>query len=191
MWCKWCGQEIPRVIDGKTSGQRMWHPPCYREYELHTRQAVQFDYLVERDGACCALCPPDTPAPSRWKISPYPVRLCWQSYWSVERFGSPDKYWPAPTKPWREQDEIERATGEVWDIERVVALEVDHQVPLWHVADLPDDERRWYFGPGNLWLLCPSHHREKTRAEAALRAAARRSGQPQVGQGFGGGGRRS
>lgn len=53
-------------------------------------------------------------------------------------------------------------------------LEVDHRVPLWAVADLPDDERRPYYGPRNLWLLCATHHKAKTREEAAQRAARRR-----------------
>jgi hypothetical protein len=52
--------------------------------------------------------------------------------------------------------------------------EVDHRVPLWKVADLPDDERRPYFGPGNLWLLCREHHKGKTKQEAADRAQLRR-----------------
>ena len=68
----------------------------------------------------------------------------------------------------------ERATGAQQSIERVCALEVDHKVPLWQVADLPPDERRWYFGPENLWLLCPACHKAKTKREAAERAAQRR-----------------
>jgi 5-methylcytosine-specific restriction endonuclease McrA len=56
--------------------------------------------------------------------------------------------------------------------------EVDHRVPLWSVAHLPDDERRPYFGPDNLWLLCREHHAAKTKREAADRAQLRRSGQP-------------
>lgn len=51
--------------------------------------------------------------------------------------------------------------------------EVDHRAPLWSIAHLPDEERRWYFGPGNLWLLCPAHHKAKTADEAALRARLR------------------
>lgn len=57
----------------------------------------------------------------------------------------------------------------------LVALEVDHVVPLWKVAHLPDDERRVYFGPDNLWLLCHEHHKEKSRWEAADRAAFRQA----------------
>jgi len=49
-------------------------------------------------------------------------------------------------------------------------LEVDHIVPLWKVRHLPDDERRAYFGPDNLWLLGTRAHRAKTSIEAAERA---------------------
>lgn len=53
-------------------------------------------------------------------------------------------------------------------------LEVDHRWALWKVAHLPPDERRWYFGPGNLWRICPTHHKRKTRLEAQERAEQRR-----------------
>jgi hypothetical protein len=51
-----------------------------------------------------------------------------------------------------------------------VTLQVDHVVPLWKVAGLPDDERRGYFGPDNLWLLCERHHSRKSALEATERA---------------------
>lgn len=54
-------------------------------------------------------------------------------------------------------------------------LEVDHKVPLWSVDQtLPLEELRWFYGPGNLWLLCGPHHKAKTKREAAERAAQRR-----------------
>ena len=54
-------------------------------------------------------------------------------------------------------------------------LEVDHRVPLWSVdLTLPLDELRWFYGPGNLWLLCGRHHKAKTKREAARRAYERR-----------------
>lgn len=59
-------------------------------------------------------------------------------------------------------------------------LEVDHKVPLWSVAHLPDDQRRRYFGPDNLWLLGHRHHKAKTKLEAADRAAQRRQRPPEA-----------
>jgi hypothetical protein len=52
--------------------------------------------------------------------------------------------------------------------------EVDHVVPLWKVRDLPDRERRPYYGPANLQLLCHDHHKAKTAREAGERAAIER-----------------
>lgn len=63
----------------------------------------------------------------------------------------------------------------IWILCRQVRTELDHVVPLWQVAHLPDDERFWYFGPENLQLLCIPCHREKTAAEASRRAAANRA----------------
>lgn len=59
-----------------------------------------------------------------------------------------------------------------------IELEVDHVIPLWKVAlisDLTLEQRRWYFGPGNLQLLCGPCHKAKCRAEAAERAALKRA----------------
>lgn len=116
MFCKWCDRAIPVLIDGKKSTQRMWHPDCAHEFNLHTRPDQQFMHLVRRDGRVCQTC---------------------------------------------RQNPID------------YILEVDHRVPLWSVAHLPDEERRWYFGPGNLWLLCTRCHALKTRREAGERAAER------------------
>lgn len=173
-WCKWCGLQIPVIIDGKKSTQRMWHPECAHQYNLHTRQAVQKEFLIERDGRRCAMC---GAAPERWLADQYEVHTCVESCfgWQDARPGDWQlDYWPRPTGPWEKLTPEEKATGKHLRIERVCALEVDHRIPLWKVADLPDDERRWYFGPGNLWLLCPVCHKTKTKDEAAARASARR-----------------
>lgn len=52
-----------------------------------------------------------------------------------------------------------------------VVLEVDHQVPLWRVRDLPHEERREYFRLPNLKLRCVPCHKTKSAREAAERAA--------------------
>lgn len=67
-----------------------------------------------------------------------------------------------------------------WQIERKCALELDHRVPLWSVADLPAEERRAFFGPTNLWLLCPSHHLQKSVRETTERAAQKRFAKAQL-----------
>lgn len=52
-----------------------------------------------------------------------------------------------------------------------MGLEVDHDIPLWSVRDLPDDERLNFYGPENLRLRCAPCHKAKTAREAAERAA--------------------
>jgi 5-methylcytosine-specific restriction endonuclease McrA len=55
------------------------------------------------------------------------------------------------------------------------ALEVDHIEPLWWIAlTVPRCDRRRYFGPANLQLLCPPCHKRKSRREAAERALMKR-----------------
>ncbi len=64
--------------------------------------------------------------------------------------------------------------------EEASGLEVDHKIPLFSVRDLPDDERREYYGPTNLWLLCGPHHKAKSAREAAQRAEAARLERSQI-----------
>ena len=53
-------------------------------------------------------------------------------------------------------------------------LEVEHTIPLWMVSHLPPNERRRYFGPENLTLMCVADHKKKTKREAAERAHGNR-----------------
>lgn len=178
MWCKWCDRPIPKVIDGKSSTQRLWHPGCVHELNLHTRLTTQFEFLVERDGKRCRMCPEGTPPPLKWLHDLYGHR----EFVDTRRFyaETPERLarlWPtdpAAGVRWSDRTAEQLAYGEHYRVWLECALQVDHRVPLWAVADLDDAERRWFFGPGNLWLLCPRHHADKTRAEAGLRARARR-----------------
>lgn len=52
-----------------------------------------------------------------------------------------------------------------------MGLEVDHDVPLWRVRNLDDDDRLHFYGPENLRLRCGPCHKAKTAREAAERAA--------------------
>lgn len=181
MWCKWCGDQVPKVIDGKSSTQRLWHPACKDEYFLHTRLEEQFKFLIARDGDRCATC--RAVKPMKWGRGEARV-LTTNSIWL--RAGAQDMIdwaatlWARPEKPWREWTDDDKLIGTQQDIWRTSALEVDHRVPLWEVADLPDLERRWYFGPGNLWLLCAKCHKAKTSREAARRAHERRMEKAQL-----------
>lgn len=50
------------------------------------------------------------------------------------------------------------------------SYEVDHEIPLWKVADLPPERRIKYFGLENLKLRCVPCHKRKNGKEAAERA---------------------
>lgn len=171
MWCKWCGDSIPEVVDGKRSTQRLWHPACADAFNLHTNPARQREFVVDRDGEKCAVC---GEAPTRW-LPRRVTQITRRNVWIGARGEEWARvYWDGPTALWSDMSREERRLwGAHQEITRVSALELDHRIPLWSVADLPDEERRWYFGPGNLWLLCPSHHKDKTKREAAERAAIR------------------
>jgi hypothetical protein len=171
--CKWgCGKPVPKPAI-------YWHKECFEEYALHTRLDAQFRFLVQRDGERCAMVGCGA-TPAKWVYGPvYSITAN-----HVRRGFRADRadmielaatLWDRPDKPWSELTEDETRIGEQQSLDyRTSALEVDHKVPLWQVADLPPDERRVYFGPTNLWLLCPACHKAKTKREAAERAALRR-----------------
>ena len=168
--CKWgCGRPVKKPA-------LYWHKECFEDYALHTRPDAQKAFLIKRDGRRCAIIGCTAPAMKwlgydRGQLTADCLRF---------RTNEPDmikwaaELWSRPPGRWADLTDEERQTGWQFAIERVCALEVDHKVPLWSVADLPDDERRWYFGPGNLWLLCPACHKAKTKREAAQRAHERR-----------------
>jgi hypothetical protein len=172
-WCVWCGDRII-IPDGKkgAGGPNMraqWHPECVHDYNLHSRLETQFRHIEERDGLKCAW-PDCGSAPERWHSPRIDVGYSEgpEMPWTGRRAGK--RYWDALFAFRREH--WHRVV--YWDVDRRTALQLDHRVPLWSVAHLPDDERRRYFGPDNLWLLCPEHHKAKTREEAAQRAQARK-----------------
>ncbi len=178
MVCRWCGKVIPLVINGKKSTQRFYHPECKTEYYLHTQLPVQFDFLVNRDGEKCAMIGCGA-TPIKWNSGPVHTMTA-NSIRRAFRADAPDmvewaaQLWEGP-EPWAERTDEEQQIGAQQSLGyRSSALEVDHRIPLWEIAHLPDDERRAYFGPENLWLLCPPCHKAKTRREAAQRARERR-----------------
>lgn len=169
-WCVWCGKliliEKGKKGEGQPNRRAQWHKACVHEYNLHSRLETQFAHVEARDGLKCAW-PGCGESPMRWfspRIDvvsrdgppmPWEGRRDGEAYWNA--------LWAFRNEHWW--------TTVYWEVERRTALQLDHRVPLWSVVDLPDDERRWYFGPGNLWLLCPKHHRAKTAKEAKERAA--------------------
>jgi hypothetical protein len=151
-WCRWCGLEV--LDKGERSNRRAWHsgrdgePDCAREHKLFTDRWAQVNFVIKRDGPGCNSCGVMV---EKWRHEELAVH---NAPWRDPRTGI--EYW--------------RYTA----VERVLAMELDHRMPLWLVAHLPDDERRWWFGPANLQLLCPPCHSIKTAAEATRRGKANR-----------------
>lgn len=176
-WCVWCGRLIIDAKTGMRSKRAHWHKDCVHEYNLHSRLETQFNHVAARDGLKCAW-PGCGATPERWIASPVMHLL---DYSDGKR--GLDVYWSAILLrdiPWNERTEEQHSIGAMQDIDRRCALQLDHKTPLWKVADLPDCLRRSYFGPDNLWLLCPDHHKAKTRREAAERAHQKRLDKSQV-----------
>ncbi len=147
-WCKWCGEEI---IDrtGKNKGKRSYRRTTHRH-----------SYGDDRD---CA---------HEWALH---THLDTQRAYLAARDGDRCAICPPDAGHWEDAGPFPaymRVTGNWirWSHE----LEVDHIVELWEVAHLPPDERRFYFGPENLWLLCKNRcHKMKSKEAASRRAAAR------------------
>lgn len=146
-WCRWCGEEIINR-SGKRKGERSklrnWHRRSYG------------------DPRNCA---------SEWMLH---TNLDAQRDFLIKRDGPHCQICGPGSVRWVDAGPFPawmRAEGN-W-IRLGDYLEVDHCVELWEVADLPDDERREYFGPENLWLLCQRHHKAKTAEAAARRAKTR------------------
>lgn len=178
--CRWCGKVIlgkrGKYI-GKPDPARSWcrdedgGSPCVREYNLHSDSQTQFSYLEATRGLCCAWCKVEDPKAWRsfgtsWggmgSFPPMP--------WEGERKGQ--AYFEAIHAYRRRCLDEFPDWGLYTPIEQITGLQVDHVIPLWKVAlEIPEDQRRPYFGPDNLQLLCMKCHKIKTSQEAAERAA--------------------
>lgn len=153
-FCQWCGEPIVEPTAKAT--RRTWHvgrggePDCLHAYYLHTQLAHQLAHLIERDGEACQACG-----------NPSPLKVVSQRVIS----GS--------TRPFAVWEGVEWWTP--WSPVRFEPdRHVDHITPLWLVAELPPEERRWYFGPENLQILCRDCHTDKTSRESGQRAKMNR-----------------
>lgn len=166
--CRWCG-EIVRHRSGKREGlintRAHWHRECLEDFYLHSRLEQQFGYVERRDGLKCAW-PGCGAEPAKWHNlgECVEMRTDRPSFLWAGPVGS--DAWLAASHAWSRENPNNRYTM----VERRTALELDHRYPLWAVQHLDPDRRRPFYGPRNLWLLCPEHHKAKTAREAALRA---------------------
>jgi hypothetical protein len=146
--CRWCGGadvQKPSVY---------WHPVCVDAYKAHTDPGHQLELLLTRDGPRCRCCRAGGYRAAGSHVA-RPAGMGWDEYF---------KLWRDPEAP-----------GRYTTLGPAIPLEVDHVRPLWSVAHLPDDERRHFFGPTNLQLLCAACHKAKSAREAAERASIRRA----------------
>lgn len=160
--CQWCGEAIePRL---KKSGepcavQAHWHSGCVGEYRAAQNPSLFRDDLAERDGLRCHDCgDPD---------------MSWEPEFGTRKS-------PIELVDWNRDPE--KVTRHI-PVEYRTMLEVDHIIPLWKVAELPDQQRRWYFTLANLQLRCRDCHKKKSAREAAERAHLKRLARPKVRRG--------
>lgn len=166
-WCRWCGDRILIEAGKKNAGQpnvrRTWHPECAMEFNEHSNLSAMYAACVRRDGEKCVDC---AEYKGYWaRHSPSLFRGDDDERWGYRRWSRSD----SPEGRMLAATGIGQYCHTYWSTH----LEVDHDVPLWKVRDLPDDERRWYYGPRNLRLRCPEHHKAKSKREAAERARER------------------
>lgn len=135
----------PPVLDVR----RRWHRDCLAVFKLVTFPEAARWHVERRDNGICARCGAPPSYIPRKGVECTILEMGWRR----ERDGQ----YPSMT-------EI------IW----VADWHVDHIVPLWKVADLPDDERLVYFLLENLQTLCSACHKLKNAAEAAERAQLRR-----------------
>lgn len=146
--CRWCGDAILHPAGHKRAGEvnsrRNWHPDCVTDYKLHAFPDAQKRFVRKRDGEVCSAC---GGAPLAW-------RRVTSTGWNWDR----DLQCNAP----------------YCELERIVALELEHTTPLWSVQHLEPRERIRFYGPENLTLMCEPCHDAKTAREAGERAKDKR-----------------
>jgi hypothetical protein len=161
-WCRWCGDKITHGRkDRSRHDGRQDEPDCVLAYRLHTDRSAQVAHVGERDGVKCWDCHGE---PCKWRRGSELMPFTF-----------------AGRRQFDPQDGRIEYVGRYMLIERVTALELEHEVPLWSVTHLPDEERRPYFGPTNLRLRCVPCHAAKTKAEATNRAKGNRQAQMRLG----------
>jgi hypothetical protein len=171
--CSWCTEEIVE----KRAWQMSWHRHCKRIWLLHYDRNVQTDFLIARDGNDCWDCAQGghwhriglVVAKYTWEAWP----LCCPPAWSRERWN--DRH-PDDLAQRKVEGVIVGLYSSVEYRRQCGELEVDHEIPLWSIWHLPDDERRPYYGPENLRLRCKACHKVKSKRESAERAQQRSKG---------------
>jgi 5-methylcytosine-specific restriction endonuclease McrA len=169
--CDWCGgpQEERTPVRKQL---RLRHQRCDDELSIICRPEVARDAVWKRDKGMCRECGVDCSTLATFKRD---VTRC-------------EDVMVEATRRWKKADTGLIPDGGAIALWRpytpvicTLAWAMDHIVPLWSVADMPDLQRIEYFKLANLQVLCDPCHDRKTAGEAARRAkhssqAARRRG---------------
>lgn len=159
-FCRWCGKEM--AADVPRRKQRTWCPggDCFHEYNLHTRLEVQRTFLFERDGLGCSKCGSQV------------------GQWARGNWATDPDYYRGLSETWVKHFDPAIYVGEFFSVTWSADLQVDHRIPLVAAFRAFEGDRRlgWFWGPGNIWLLCPDCHREKTREDVKLGKACEANG---------------
>lgn len=158
--CRWCGEDILREDDSsRLNLRRTWHPACFHQFNLHTHRDTQVAFLLKRDGPGCGAC---GAVMGQWERTAY----------SADHERDPD-YCRAKDAWWRRILPPDIYVALYCPVAWTTSMEVDHVTALGRVAHLTDEERRPFFGPDNLQLLCVPCHQAKTVADRAAIKAVR------------------
>lgn len=151
-WCRWCGLEI-RDRKGKNKGKRSKIRTWCRHRQGDLRDCWR-EYLLHTDSEV------------QWRY------LAKRDGIGCADCGKQDGKWVAAGQSYHDEKHWRGITSIGWSIR----LEVDHDIPLWRIPELPADKPEWrqaLFGPDNLKLRCGPCHTAKSAREAAERAAMR------------------
>jgi 5-methylcytosine-specific restriction enzyme A len=140
--CRWCGKPVLHA-DGKKAGAI--------NLRRHWHDACLADYKVAA-----------WPKEARKALSKRDKGRCCDC-------GEVAKKWLARRR--RPRKKVGVIAGPYTEIRRKRAFEVDHEVPLWSIAHLPDGDRVRYFMLDNLRTRCPTCHKAKTLREGTARKA--------------------
>lgn len=172
--CRWCGEPTG-------DQKRCWHPACLDEYRLLNRTKLQAQHVESRDRGICRDC-----GKARFRIARWSSKNCMYVRYDVDlgrmqrmTFAQMAQRWERKNADLRSHlTNLDDLEDQHWGPCNFVAFEpdweVDHEVPLWKVADLPDDQRLWYFTLANLATRCRECHKRKSARESAERAKLKR-----------------
>lgn len=163
--CRWCGAAVAETTE--TGKLRWWHDACETEYLIIMRPDMARRAVFQRDHGICTDCGEDWSdrcrfVPTYRDSDTREARVCYAQARPSQH--APSGYFFAtqgyPEDGWHLFVEITAIS--LWH--------VDHKVPLWKVAHLPDLQRLEYFKLPNLITRCERCHGHKTGKEAGERA---------------------